>query len=282
MATALLPPSMAGLPCSNATVSSGPPLLANPEASPGATPTWLPLAPLVNPPEDAASPIKLDVLVAETVPAMSLAVAPGPVPMVLSATIVLSKVVPAEDIKPAAGAAGGGVVVGDGVVDERQRARWLKRPPPSAAELPEKVVLVAVRRPSFSMPPPLSTAELAAKSESKTIAVPVASLSMPPPEPAELSARLPSVTVSVPRLSIAPPLSPAELFEKLELVTVNVLAAWLSIPPPIEAVLPSAGVLPPNWVDVTVSVPELSMPPPLLVAALVVKAEPVTVTMPAL
>ena len=99
-ARALLPLSMAGLPGKRAMVWVGPPLSAS-GPSPGlATPTWLPLVPLVKPPEPPV-PIRLYALAEETVPAMSLADAVLPVPMVFSATIVLSRVaVPAMTSSP--------------------------------------------------------------------------------------------------------------------------------------------------------------------------------------
>jgi len=57
-----------------------------------ATPTWLPFVPLTRPPEPPV-PIRLYALAEETVPAMSSAVAPLAVPLVLSAIRVLSRAV---------------------------------------------------------------------------------------------------------------------------------------------------------------------------------------------
>ena len=94
-----LPPPIAGLPASKAIVSVGPPLLAS-EPSPGLlTPTWLPFVPFVRPPEPPV-PIRLKELDPDTVPAMSLGVAP--MPELLEATIVLysAAVPPTASIAP--------------------------------------------------------------------------------------------------------------------------------------------------------------------------------------
>ena len=84
---------MAGLPATRAMVWVGPPLSCSPFGSrPGsATPTILPLVPPIKPPEPPV-PIRLYALVEDTVPAMSLADAVVPLPMVFIATIVLSSV----------------------------------------------------------------------------------------------------------------------------------------------------------------------------------------------
>ena len=80
LATVVLPWSIAGLPGKRAMVWVGPPLLANPAASPGlATPTKLPFA--IGQAASAPMPIRLFVLAGETCPpAMS---------WMLKATIVL-------------------------------------------------------------------------------------------------------------------------------------------------------------------------------------------------
>ena len=91
---------MAGLPVKRAMVWVGPPLSASGPRPGLATPTWLPLVPLVRPPEPPV-PIRLYALAEATVPAMSLADAVLPVPVVFSATIVLSRVaVPAMTSSP--------------------------------------------------------------------------------------------------------------------------------------------------------------------------------------
>ncbi len=86
-----LPASIAGLPGNNAIVWVDPPLSPSGARPGSATPTRLPLSPLTSPPEPPV-PIRLLWLVAVfTVPAMLSAGAPVPVPLVLSATIVLSR-----------------------------------------------------------------------------------------------------------------------------------------------------------------------------------------------
>ena len=89
-ARALLPASMAGLPGKSAMVWVGPPLSASGPRPGLATPTWLPLAPLVRPPEPPV-PIRLYALVEATVPARTT-MSPAAVPLVFWATIVLSRV----------------------------------------------------------------------------------------------------------------------------------------------------------------------------------------------
>ncbi len=110
-----------------------------------ATPTRLPLLPLISPPEPPV-PIRLDALNEETLPAMSSAVVPAPLPEVFVATIVLYKTA----VPP------------------------LSMPPPPAAELPATVEFVMVVEPSlvFSMPPPV-LAVLPARVELVTVTVPV-------------------------------------------------------------------------------------------------------------
>src|SRR5262249_45893926 len=86
---------MAGLPGNRAMVWVGPPLFWSPlGSSPGlATPTWLPLTPLTRPPEPPV-PIRLDALDGDTVTPLRRATSSAVVPpRVLSATIVLYKVV---------------------------------------------------------------------------------------------------------------------------------------------------------------------------------------------
>ena len=111
-AKATLPASIAVLPCSRAMVFVGPPLFVSGPSVELAfgTPTWLLSVPFVSPPAEPASPIRLNELTAATVPAMSLGVAPLPVPKVLSATIALLKVAapapitsnPPPELKPVA------------------------------------------------------------------------------------------------------------------------------------------------------------------------------------
>ena len=91
MARALLPASIAGLPGKSAMVWVGPPLLASGPSPGSATPTWLPLTPLVNPPEPPV-PIRLLALAEVTWPAPNTTMSLAADPAVLSATIVLSRV----------------------------------------------------------------------------------------------------------------------------------------------------------------------------------------------
>ena len=63
-----LPASMAGLPAKSAMVWVGPPLSASVPSPGSATPTWLPLLPLVRPLLPPPAPIRLNALAEETVP----------------------------------------------------------------------------------------------------------------------------------------------------------------------------------------------------------------------
>ena len=58
---------MAGLPVIKAMVMVGPPLSCNGPSMGSATPTWLPLTPLISPPEPPV-PIRLDTLEEDTDP----------------------------------------------------------------------------------------------------------------------------------------------------------------------------------------------------------------------
>jgi hypothetical protein len=111
-----------------------------------------------------------------------------------------------------------------------------------------------------------------------------------PPE--GLLATIVLVTVSVPPLFTMPP-PPGErsskepkpsalLPEKVLLVTVSVLPASLKMPPPKPRPCQPALALLPEKVLVTVSVPSLSMPPPVSPTALPEKVLLVTHSVPSL
>src|SRR6516164_8333051 len=139
-------------------------------------------------------------------------------------------------------------------------------PPPSPAELPDRVLLLTVSVPPFAMPPP-SKAELPDRVLLLTVSVPP--FAMPPPlSPAELPDRVLLLTVSVPKLRMAPPSSPytplAELPDRVLPVTVGVPALDMMYKPPPEPppAYPLAPAGPPvPWLEAMVLEASVREPP---------------------
>src|SRR5215831_16058275 len=96
----------------------------------------------------------------------------------------------------------------------------LPMPPPSTAELLDRVQPLTVNTPEFAMPPP-SLAELPVSVQPLTVMVPW--LSMPPPWLAELPDKVVLWTVAVEpgSLKMPPPPTPAKFPDRVQPVTVN-------------------------------------------------------------
>ena len=113
-------------------------------------------------------------------------------------------------------------------------------------------------------PPPSDPALLPEIVELFTAEIPLAE--MPPPTYALFPVSVVRKTINRPSLAMPPPpplAKPAEFPDSVDVVTVNVAPSSFEIPPPEPSVRLLATVD-----DVTVSVPKLSIPPPLCEPAL--------------
>ena len=159
---------MAGLPGSSAIVWVIPPFEARRPRPGFTTSTWLPPLPLAIPPAPP-TPIKLNMLLGETVPAMSSGDRNVPTTWLFRATIVLYSVVavePANSPPPPLLSTRFSAIVAltDSIVPT------LSMPPPWVlAEFPAMVLSVMISPDSFSMPPPVPPAELFAMTLSSTV-----------------------------------------------------------------------------------------------------------------
>src|SRR5262245_46171415 len=221
----LSPASIAGLPVSSARVWVGQPLSASGPSlgSIGgrAGPTGFPRISSAMPVRLVPSPIRLLADTGSMAPMMSDVVI-GPVPDVFPATIVLRRmtVTPGSTRMPPA------------------------RRPSAEATLPATVALVIVAEavPSVATPPPVSADVLPL-----TVVFVIVSVAVPPPSP-NASTPPPSSTDAVlPLIVLSTIVSEAEL-----------LAARVTMPPPVPAVLPATATA----VAVTVVLPSAKTPPP--------------------